>query len=69
EKSLRAWRRDRSRQDGVPAYIVFSDKTLRAIVSARPATLAALRRVDGIGPTKLELYGDDVLALVAAAQP
>jgi superfamily II DNA helicase RecQ len=51
----------------VPAYVVFSDKTLQAIVSARPATLAALRRVDGIGPTKLELYGEDVLALVAAA--
>ncbi len=67
EEALRTWRRERSRKDGVPAYVVFSDKTLQAIVSARPTTLTALRRVDGIGPTKLELYGDDVLALIATS--
>jgi DNA helicase-2/ATP-dependent DNA helicase PcrA len=67
EDALRAWRRQRSTQDAVPAYVVFADRTLRAIASARPATLAALRTVDGIGPTKLELYGEDILALVADA--
>ena len=64
--ALRTWRRDRARADGVPAYVVFADRTLRAIAATRPTTLAALRGVDGIGPTKLELYGDDLIALVAA---
>jgi DNA helicase-2/ATP-dependent DNA helicase PcrA len=69
EEALRAWRRQRSTQDGVPAYVVFADRTLRAIASARPATLVALRAVDGIGPTKLELYGEDILGLVADNAP
>jgi ribonuclease D len=67
EAALRTWRRARAGQDQVPAYIVCSDKTLRAIVAARPATLVALRRVDGIGPTKLDLYGEEILAVVAAS--
>jgi DNA helicase II / ATP-dependent DNA helicase PcrA len=62
---LRSWRRSRSQADKVPPYIVFSDRTLRAIATARPETLPALLAVDGIGPTKLDLYGDELLALVA----
>jgi DNA helicase II / ATP-dependent DNA helicase PcrA len=69
EEALRTWRRERAKQDGVPAYIVFADRTLQAIAARRPVTLVALRAVDGIGPTKLEMYGEDVLALVAAAGP
>jgi DNA helicase-2/ATP-dependent DNA helicase PcrA len=67
EETLRSWRRRRATADGVPAYVVFADRTLKAIAASRPATLVALRSVDGIGPTKLELYGEDVLALVASA--
>ena len=66
EEGLRTWRRERAARDKVPAYIVFADRTLRAIAAARPANLVALRSVDGIGPTKLELYGEDILAVVAA---
>jgi superfamily II DNA helicase RecQ len=66
EEALRAWRRERSGRDGVPAYVVFADRTLRAIAVSRPSSLTALRAVDGIGPTKLELYGEDILALVGA---
>jgi DNA helicase-2/ATP-dependent DNA helicase PcrA len=58
--------RDRAR-NGKPAYTVFDDKTLAAIASALPADLDELARVKGVGPAKLEQYGDDVLALVAAA--
>ena len=39
------------------AFIVLYDRHLRAIATTRPKTLAELRKVDGIGPTKLELYG------------
>jgi DNA helicase-2/ATP-dependent DNA helicase PcrA len=59
---LRAWRSRRAREDGIAAYIVAHDSTLRAIVEARPASLAALRRVPGMGPMKLERYGEEILA-------
>jgi DNA helicase-2/ATP-dependent DNA helicase PcrA len=48
-----------------PAYTVFDDKTLVAIASARPESLVELARVKGVGPAKLEQYGDAVLAIVA----
>jgi hypothetical protein len=41
------------------------DTTLLAIGAARPASLVALRRIDGIGPAKLDLYGDEILAVLA----
>ncbi|MEJ7799559.1 MAG: HRDC domain-containing protein, partial [Ilumatobacter sp.] len=59
--------RDRAR-DGKPAYTVFDDKTLAGIASAMPSDLADLARVKGVGPAKLEQYGDDVLDLVASAR-
>ena len=65
-EALRAWRTRRARDDGMAPYIVAHDSTLRAIAEARPATLAALRRVPGMGPTKLERYGNEILAVVAA---
>ncbi|RDI75290.1 ATP-dependent DNA helicase, RecQ family [Gaiella occulta] len=64
---LREWRRERSRADGVPAYVVLSDATLREIAAARPASRAELAGVKGFGPAKLERYGDAVLGLVAAS--
>jgi superfamily II DNA helicase RecQ len=57
--------REGARQ-GKPAYVVFDDKTLVAIADALPATLADLARVKGVGPSKLEQFGDAVLALVAS---
>ena len=68
EQALRAWRTERSRHDGVSAYIVMHDTTLYAIAAARPASLVALRGIDGIGPAKLELYGDEVLAVLAGLE-
>ena len=61
---LKAWRRDRARADGVPAYVVFHDATLAAIAELAPGDLAGLATVSGVGPTKLERYGDEVLAVV-----
>jgi ATP-dependent DNA helicase UvrD/PcrA len=63
-EALRDWRRERARQDGVPAYVVFHDATLRDIAAASPRTLRELGRISGIGPTKLERYGDDVLRVI-----
>ena len=64
EEALRAWRLERCRRDKVSAFIVLYDRHLRAIATTRPRTLAELRRVDGIGPTKLELYGEEILAVL-----
>ena len=50
----------------MPAYVVAYDETLASIAAARPSTLAALERVRGIGPAKLERYGSDVLEVLAA---
>jgi superfamily II DNA helicase RecQ len=64
---LQLWRRDRAKKDGVPAYVVAHDATLTAIAEGKPRTLASLGRVHGMGPTKLERYGEDILAVVARA--
>jgi ATP-dependent DNA helicase RecQ len=65
-QALRFWRAKRSQQDGVPAYVVLHDATLRELAATRPTTRSALSGVPGIGPAKLERYGDDVLAVLAA---
>jgi DNA helicase-2/ATP-dependent DNA helicase PcrA len=60
---FRAWRTHRA--NGKPAYTVLSDETLRALSVALPADEAALARVKGIGPMKLEAFGDELLVLTA----
>ncbi|HEX9043699.1 MAG TPA: ATP-dependent DNA helicase UvrD2 [Candidatus Limnocylindrales bacterium] len=62
--ALKAWRLERARADAVPAYVVAHDATLEAIAEARPRSLPALRRVRGMGPTKLERYGDEIVAVI-----
>ncbi len=65
--ALKAWRRQRAASDGVPAYIVLSDAHLEGIANRRPESLAALAGCTGIGPTKLERYGDEIIAVIADA--
>ncbi|MDR7302906.1 ATP-dependent DNA helicase UvrD2 [Haloactinomyces albus] len=65
---LRSWRSERARQLKVPAYVVFTDATLLAIAEQRPADESALVTISGIGATKLERFGSDVLALVQGSQ-
>ena len=63
---LRGWRREEASRRGVPAYVVLHDRTLIAIASARPKTLSGLGEISGIGPAKLEAYGDALLAALHA---
>jgi DNA helicase II / ATP-dependent DNA helicase PcrA len=65
--ALKAWRRERAKADGVPAYVVFHDRTLQEIARRRPDSVAALSAVSGVGPAKLERYGDELLATLARA--
>ncbi|MEZ5231939.1 MAG: ATP-dependent DNA helicase UvrD2 [Acidimicrobiales bacterium] len=67
-EALKAWRLQRARTDGVPAYVVLPDKAVDDIARRRPSTLAELARCHGIGPTKLDRYGDEILAAVDAAR-
>ena len=64
---LRSWRSEIATARGVPPYVVFHDATLRAIARAKPETEQELIAISGIGPAKLENYGDDVLDVVASA--
>ncbi|MEO7556173.1 MAG: ATP-dependent DNA helicase UvrD2 [Acidimicrobiales bacterium] len=65
--ALRAWRTARAKADAVPAYVVLSDKYLDGIVARYPDTLEALRACPGIGPARLESYGEEILAILVAA--
>jgi DNA helicase-2/ATP-dependent DNA helicase PcrA len=65
--ALKAWRLQRSRADSVPAFVVFNDKTLDDLVARRPTSYAELRACVGIGPAKVENYGDELLELIAAS--
>ena len=67
--ALVEWRRNLSRAAGSPAYVVFNNETLAAIASARPRTRRALLALPGVGPVKVERYGDAVLALVGEHDP
>ena len=62
---LRAWRSRRAREDGVPAFVVLHDATLHELAARRPASPSELAGVKGLGPTKLERYGDELLDVLA----
>jgi ATP-dependent DNA helicase RecQ len=63
-EKLRAWRLEQARAQGKPPYTIFQDKVLRRIAAAQPRNLAELNDIKGIGPSKLESYGQEVLAIV-----
>src|SRR5690606_27710360 len=62
--ALRAWRAGLAREQNVPAYVIFHDRTLRDIAQLRPATISELARVGGVGGGKLARYGQDVLDVI-----
>jgi DNA helicase-2/ATP-dependent DNA helicase PcrA len=62
--ALTAWRAERARAEGVPAYVVAPNETLMAIAAEKPRSSAALRRVRGMGDSRLDKYGAQILAIV-----
>jgi DNA helicase-2/ATP-dependent DNA helicase PcrA len=66
-EALRAWRTEKARREKMPPYVVMSDAHLRGIAERRPKSLIELSRCSGIGPVKLERYGDDILAVLEQA--
>lgn len=65
-EALRAWRTEQAREQGVPAYIVFGDATLRALAEHRPSSMEQLDGISGIGAKKRDAYGEAVLEVIAA---
>ena len=63
-ETLREWRRTTARAADLPAFVVFTDATLVAIAEQMPADVAALAQITGVGPAKLERYGEAVLDLL-----
>jgi len=63
---LREWRSEVARRQGVPAYVVFHDKTLTELASHRPTDLVGLEALPGIGRSKLDRYGEALLEILAA---
>ncbi len=63
---LRDWRRDTAKTASVPPYVIFHDRTLRAISAGKPTVLAALGQIEGIGAAKLERFGADILNIVGS---
>ncbi|KDM67856.1 DNA helicase RecQ [Acidiphilium sp. JA12-A1] len=64
-EALREWRREVARSQQVPAYVIFHDATLAALAAARPSSRRDLAAVPGMGTSKIERYGDAVLAVLA----
>ncbi|WP_017584533.1 ATP-dependent DNA helicase UvrD2 [Nocardiopsis valliformis] len=66
---LRDWRRQTAQEAKMPAYVIFTDATLQAIAEQEPSSVSQLTAVSGVGPAKLDRYGEAVLALVAGRDP
>ena len=68
-EKLRTWRAGAAKDQGVPAYVIFHDATLRQIAAQAPSTLTALSAVSGVGEAKLARYGQQVLDVLGGGQP
>jgi ATP-dependent DNA helicase RecQ len=63
---LRRWRADTAREQGVPAYVILHDRTLRELAEVRPVSHGLLAGITGMGSAKIEHYGEELLALIRA---
>lgn len=66
---LKGWRRERSLSESVPAYVVFTDRTLTELCERRPRSTSELLQVSGIGAGKVERFGEELLAVINEALP
>jgi ATP-dependent DNA helicase RecQ len=67
-EALRAWRAEQAREQGVPAYVIFHDATLREIVTVWPTSVRELGGVSGVGEKKLVTYGEGVIGVLASLE-
>ncbi len=67
-EALRAWRAEQAREQGVPAYVIFHDATLREIATVWPTSVGQLGGISGVGEKKLATYGEGVVAVLAGLE-
>ena len=67
--ALREWRTERSKSDGVPPYVIATNRQFVEIIKKHPDTLSHLGTVDGFGQAKLKHYGADILRLISGSLP
>jgi ATP-dependent DNA helicase RecQ len=65
-EELREWRAAEAKEQGVPAYVVFNDASLRELATVRPTTLEGLAGITGVGEAKLERYGAKLLEVLTS---
>ena len=68
-ETLRQWRNERGKRDGVPNYQVFKNQVLVDLVKQRPHSISQLKEISGIGQTKAEKYAQDLLAILVPSSP
>jgi superfamily II DNA helicase RecQ len=66
--SLREWRRERAKSDGVPPYIIFDNLQLAQIANSRPESITEIQAIPRIGQGKAENYGQDIIRIIDATQ-
>ena len=66
-EQLRRWRADTAREQGVPAYVILHDRTLKELAEVRPRSHGLLGTITGLGAAKIERYGEELLALLRDA--
>ncbi len=64
--ALRQWRNEKAKSDGVPAYVLLTNRQMAAVAERRPSTISQLQEIDGVGESRTERWGKEVLALIAA---
>ena len=67
-QALRAWRSERAKAEGLPAYTVFSDRTLRELVTVKPRNVHALLGVWGLGESRVERFGPELVRVIREAE-
>ena len=68
-RRLKTWRSAEAKRRGVPAFVIFHDTTLEELAALRPSDRGRLRSVRGVGPAKIEQYGDDLLLILTPRSP
>ena len=66
---LLSWPADEAKRRGLPAYVVAFDRTLQEVAARRPGDLSALAQVHGLGPARVEAYGEILLKMLRTPAP
>ncbi|MEE9390928.1 MAG: HRDC domain-containing protein [Planctomycetota bacterium] len=67
-EALRSWRRERAKSDGIPPYVVLTNRILQCLITDPPRDVTSLGKIDGVGTKTLERYGESILQIIREVQ-